>query len=128
MSSWRPKSTTKVGDEIGVEKQKRSTSLIDQFRKFSTETSLHGIKYINEEGRHWGERVLWVLLCIASVVFGCFIFYPVFERWINFPTITTIFQTNYPISNIPFPAVTICSNNKIIETQLNKILKDSKGA
>ena len=56
MNAWMPKSTTKVGAEIGVEKQKRSTSLIDQFRKFSTETSLHGIKYLNEEGRHWGER------------------------------------------------------------------------
>ena len=30
------------------------------------ETTLHGVKYIAEDGRHWSERVLWTLLVILG--------------------------------------------------------------
>ena len=51
MKSWMQKNdaTEKHSDE------NRST-LNKQAIKYSTETSLHGIKYITEEGRHWSER------------------------------------------------------------------------
>ena len=35
----------------------------------------------------------------------------------------TVEQTNYPIWNIYFPAVTICSNNKVVESQTTTLLK-----
>lgn len=38
------------------------------------------------------------------------IIYPVFDRYQNDPTITTIDDLTYPISKINFPAVTICPN------------------
>ena len=72
-------------------------------------------------------RVLWLLLCVASIVFGCFLSYPVLMKWVNFPTITTILQTNFPISEIPFPAVTICSNNKVFSEKLLDTINDEEG-
>ena len=50
-----------------------------------------------------------------------------YEKWINFPTITSILQTNYPISNIPFPAVTICSNNKVFRDKLRDTVDNENG-
>ena len=48
-------------------------------------------------------------------------------KWINFPTITTILQTNFPISEITFPAVTICSNNKVFSKKLFDTIRDENG-
>ncbi len=51
MKSWMQKHDTM---------EKHSDENISTFNKqaikYSTETSLHGIKYITEEGRHWTER------------------------------------------------------------------------
>lgn len=46
---------------------------------------------------------------------------PIYHKWQVVPTITTVETTNYPIWNIHFPAVTICSNNKVVMTQFNRI-------
>ncbi len=39
------------------------------------------------------------------------------------PTVTSIDSTNYPIWNIYFPAITVCSNNKIVSKQFRAVLK-----
>ena len=77
-------------------------------------TSLHGVKYIAEDGRHWTERLLWtflVLLGSDSIAFPqqqqyhnnlrfiiTFIFiWPIWRKYLDSPTLTTIGSTNYPI-------------------------------
>ena len=39
------------------------------------------------------------------------------------PTIVSPQSTNYPIWNIYFPAITICSNNKVVDGQLKRVTK-----
>ena len=36
--------------------RKHSSALGKQFSGYAAETSIHGIKYLNEKGRHWSER------------------------------------------------------------------------
>ena len=48
--------------------------------------------------------------------------YPIYEKWQTQPTITSVAETNFPIWNIHFPAVTICSNNKVVQERINKLL------
>ena len=48
---------------------------------------------------------------------------PLYTKWQTQPTITTVFETNYPIWNINFPAITICSNNKIVKDSFNSLLR-----
>jgi amiloride-sensitive sodium channel len=57
-----------------------------------------------------------MVLCVRLI-------YPVYTKWQTVPTITSVATTNYPIWSIYFPAVTICSNNKIIASQFKAILK-----
>lgn len=40
-----------------------------------------------------------------------------YESFALNPLITTLYDTVYPIKNIPFPAVSICSNNRISRTE-----------
>ena len=44
-------------------------------------SSLHGFRYITEDGRHWSERVLWVLLCSLGFYFTIHFIYPIWSKW-----------------------------------------------
>jgi amiloride-sensitive sodium channel len=44
--------------------------------------------------------------------------------WLRFnesPTVTNVETTTYPIWNIPFPAVTLCNNNKVYQPAAIKL-------
>ena len=48
---------------------------------------------------------------------------PITQKWRNSPTYVTIADTNFPIWNMDFPAVTICSNNKVMNGTLDILWK-----
>ena len=48
---------------------------------------------------------------------------PLVTKWDKDPTIISIEDTNYPVWKVQFPAVTICSNNKVVEKNLATALK-----
>ena len=68
-------------------------------------------------------RIFWGLFFIGSVILAVFLMIPILNKYIQSPTIISPNTTNYPIWNIYFPAVTICSNNKLMTDQFRKVLK-----
>ena len=60
---------------------------------------------------------------VISAIYICILYTSViYEKWICNRTILNIENVDFEMKNIPFPAVTICSNNKIVESQVDKIL------
>lgn len=58
--------------------------------------------------------MLWVILVLASfLIAGTFISLS-FEDWKANPVITTIDSTFFPVEEIPFPAIAVCSENENI--------------
>ncbi len=47
---------------------------------------------------------------------------PIMRKWHNSPTFTSIKTTNFPVWEIPFPGVTVCSNIVVEDNQLTKVL------
>ena len=43
--------------------------------------------------------------------------------WYYEPTVNAIDQHDFPVEKLPFPAITICSNNKIVYRQLESVLR-----
>ena len=43
--------------------------------------------------------------------------------WNNEPTVIATDQSDFPVEKLPFPAITICSNNKIVYRQLESVLR-----
>ena len=43
------------------------SKLIEQVRSYNDGTSIHGLKYITEDGRHIVEHILWGLLFSGAV-------------------------------------------------------------
>ena len=50
--------------------------LKEHVKKYFGETSLHGLKYIGEDGRHPLERLIWVILCCSGVCLAVFFMHP----------------------------------------------------
>ena len=59
------------------------------------------------------SRLLWIPFTIAGFVMAGLIFKPLYNKYTDNPILRSVDDTNYPIENINFPAITICSNNKV---------------
>ena len=80
-------------------------------------------RYIYNQNHVLIFRSLWCLSVIGSCILCGVLVYPIYSKWQNTPTITSVEETNYAIWNIYFPAVTVCSNNKVVESQIESLLK-----
>ena len=54
--------------------------------------------------------------------YGYLLYTPYLEKWFYSPVYMAVDSSSYDVSQIPFPAITICSNNKIVERQLESVL------
>ena len=67
-------------------------------------------------------RAVWVVLFILGIGYGYLLYTPFLEKWIYTPVYMAVDSSSYDVAQIPFPAITICSNNKIVERQLESVL------
>eukprot|EP00094_Tigriopus_californicus_P002100 TCALIF_02024-PA protein Name:"Similar to Nach Sodium channel protein Nach (Drosophila melanogaster)" AED:0.08 eAED:0.09 QI:38/0.85/0.37/1/0.28/0.5/8/0/589 len=105
---------------------KKDLLLKRQAKEYCGAASIHGLTYIAEEGRPIWENLLWVFLCIASAVVCVLLCLPIWNKWKDSPTYTTVSSTNFPVWEIDFPAFTVCSNEKIILKNLEHIYEKKK--
>lgn len=57
--------------------------------------------------------IIWSSAVLMGAVFAIVLMGLVWDRFQTTPTITTVETNNYPIWNVPFPAITICNINKV---------------
>lgn len=50
---------------------------VDIIKKYFIETSIHGLKYIFENGRHVSERIFWIISCVVLWSLGILLIYQV---------------------------------------------------
>ena len=67
-------------------------------------------------------RAVWVVLFILGICYGYLLYTPFLEKWFYTPVYMAIDSSSYDVANIPFPAITICTNNKIVNRQLESVL------
>ena len=78
---------------------------------YNANTSLHGLKYITGESNAVA-RFIWLIVVISAISFGAVLTTRIIKKWQSSPIITSVDDTNYPVTKILFPAVTICPNFK----------------
>ena len=52
--------------------------------------------------------------------------HPLVEKFLKTKTITSVQTTNYPISEIDFPAISVCSNTRVSRARYEAVIKNSK--
>ena len=71
---------------------------------------------------HDHDRIIWFFIFIGGVGYGYLLYTPYLEKWYYSPVYMAVDSSSYDVAQIPFPAITICSNNKIVERQLESVL------
>ena len=89
-------------------------------------TSMHGLKYIAEDHRHFFERLFWVFIFTAGLSVSLYLVLNIWFKYIEQPTVNSIENTAYPLINYEFPAVTICPQNNISKKKLSQVMKSSR--
>lgn len=102
--------------------KKQENFIVTTWKSFTRHTSIHGVHYLTETAMHLMERIIWALaIILASVgmVYSCILLSNRFRTSL----LSTVFEsTNFPISKIPFAAVTICNNNHLNYTKTNETI------
>jgi hypothetical protein len=69
-----------------------------------------------------GSRVFWLVAFLIGVGAAAILIYDVWEKYRDNPVIVSFSPRELDIEFIPFPAVTICNMNKILNREAMKIL------
>lgn len=92
------------------------------WKSFTRHTSLHAVKYLTEAAMTLLEKVLWgiaILVALVGMVYCCLM---LSNRFKNSKTSTVFESTSYKVMEIPFPAVTLCNNNRLDYNKTNAAL------
>ncbi|XP_037940845.1 pickpocket protein 28-like isoform X1 [Teleopsis dalmanni] len=94
---------------------KKATSEI--FYEYCSNTSIHGVQYFGQR-RPITEQIFWILVFLVSIVCCFSLIMSVYHKWNETPVIVSFSEKTTPVWNIPFPAITICSETKrILKTE-----------
>ncbi|XP_059487052.1 pickpocket protein 28-like [Neocloeon triangulifer] len=91
--------------------------------QFCEKTSLHGLQYLGEDKRHWLERVFWMVAFVTAIAGAFTLITQLYRKWDQNPVIVSFSTSSTGITDIPFPAFTICNMNNIRKTVAKRILQ-----
>ncbi|KAL1116505.1 hypothetical protein AAG570_004977 [Ranatra chinensis] len=99
------------------------TSWLYQTKQFFDNSSLHGVRYIAEEGRPTIEKLMWFVFVLSGAIVTLIIIASLWEKFQTNPTITGL-DTDFHSWDVPFPGVSICptspANSTLIEEYVAK--------
>ncbi|XP_035448299.2 pickpocket protein 28-like isoform X1 [Spodoptera frugiperda] len=92
------------------------SSFSNDLRDYLMTSTLHGLRYIGERKLTWFERFFWLTAFGCSLVSAGFFILNIYAKWRSSPMIVSINPENMPLSNLPFPALTVCNVNQAKKT------------
>ncbi|EZA60223.1 Sodium channel protein Nach [Ooceraea biroi] len=90
-----------------------SSRILQALRYFCTHTTLHGLRYVVDRDLHMIERFLWFIVFIVSSSIAIQVIYSLAFRFQAAPTVIDLISMHYEVSNLPFPSVTLCPNDRV---------------
>ncbi|XP_041979423.1 uncharacterized protein LOC121733272 [Aricia agestis] len=82
-------------------------------KEYCAESSICGLKHLVDENTSCCERALWVITMISALVCSVSLVWMTFVRFYRAPLVTTQMPEGVSVNSIIFPAVGICTNNRI---------------
>ncbi|XP_047521542.1 pickpocket protein 28-like [Pieris napi] len=104
---------------MATEKRNSFDSVKEYFTDYTTNSNLHGLKYIGEKQRTLLEKLFWVLMFTSCVLVCGYTIMKQCNKWPENPIIVSFAERPTPVWQIPYPAMTICSQTKVKQTKFN---------
>lgn len=84
--------------------------------------SIHGLCSIFRS-TYWLETIFWIIIFLFGVQYFVALLYENIINFYNQPVTKSIETTVYPVTLIPFPAVTVCNFNVAQKSNVEPIAK-----
>ncbi|XP_045774541.1 pickpocket protein 28-like [Maniola jurtina] len=62
------------------------------------------------------EKIVWLVMFTSCFIYCGFLIWKSYSKWMRSPSIVMLTENDQPIREIPFPAVTVCPEMKIMST------------
>lgn len=96
--------------------------LVATFYEFAAITKVNGMYYLRRSVTRGWLRLLWSCIMIGLLSFAATLIYLLYRRYLDSPTRVTI-DPPMSINSIPFPAVTICHPQNVMEYKSREFVK-----
>ncbi|EDV92699.1 GH18687 [Drosophila grimshawi] len=99
---------------LAKEEDKSFMDLVrEYFRYYCERSTIHCVRYLYDPRLHNVERLIWSVLLIVSVTLCCSFYLLLSERFGAQKLQTVIENPQYPVFYVHFPAVGVCTDNRI---------------
>ena len=114
-------------------KQKPKSAIIGTLRSYTSNATVHGLSYIGDLTLPVVDRLVWLVVVVVFGSCAAYLSHGVFKEWQSNKVVTTLRETELPITELDFPAITICSEGldmeaveKVIENDFEEWKKENK--
>ncbi|XP_017858756.1 PREDICTED: pickpocket protein 19 [Drosophila arizonae] len=83
------------------------------FRYYCDRSTIHCVRYLYDVQLHNMERLIWGVLLVTSVTLCCSFYMLLSERYGAQKLQTVIEDSQYPVFHVQFPAVGVCTENRV---------------
>ncbi|XP_045477003.1 pickpocket protein 28-like isoform X1 [Harmonia axyridis] len=100
-------------EEVTVEETTRCKGVKIYLKEYCQNSSIQGLNYVVADGISIFERLWWILV-LASCIGGCiYMISEIYNKWAESPVLVSLATRDTPITEIPFPAITVCPEAKL---------------
>ncbi|KAI8439387.1 hypothetical protein MSG28_013193 [Choristoneura fumiferana] len=107
------------GSPKKVKKRGKHSLIKDYLVDYTSNSNLHGLKYIGEKERTFVEKIFWIFMFTCCVVLCAGLIAKVYKKWNESPVIVSFAENPMPVFKIPYPAVTVCFETKAMQSKYN---------
>ena len=86
----------------------RQDKLPDIADEYANRSTIHGISYIADRTLSLPDRLLWLVIFIVMAGLATWFVLDSYKDWQEDPVITTLHTVAKPVTELGFPAITIC--------------------
>nr|XP_034834970.1 pickpocket protein 28-like [Maniola hyperantus] len=99
--------------ELGTTRKRNKSSITQNLLKSLNNLSL---KEARERKTTPIEKIVWLIMFTSCFIYCGFLIWKSYTKWMKSPSIVMLTENDQPIRQIPFPAVTVCPEMKILST------------
>ncbi|CAK1551056.1 unnamed protein product [Leptosia nina] len=100
--------------------------------EYCKESSISGLKHLVGDRTPYFEKAIWTVTLISALIYSVSLVWITFTRYYQAPLVTTQIPEGVSVSKIIFPAVGICTNNRISKRAVTdlarKLLQESRNS
>ncbi|XP_059048526.1 sodium channel protein Nach-like [Achroia grisella] len=93
-------------------------------REYCAESSICGLKHLVDSDTPPIERIIWIIVLIGALVCSVSLVWETFDKYYRAPLVTTQMPEGIPVNTIIFPAVGICTTNRISKQAVVALAKE----